>query len=252
LKRPGRSLGTRIPALALVTLTACATSPSDTLAAPPRLLVVTVTKGFRHDSIPTAERLVERLATRSGAFAVDYARTDAELQTKLGPAGRVAYAGVVFAQTSGDLPIPDPQGFLDWIAAGHAFVGTHSASDTFPGFPPYIDMLGGQFKRHGEQARVSLLVKDPSHATVRGVPQPLEVFDEIYEFQRYDPSRVHVLLQVTRHPETGALADLPLAWTRSHGRGRVFYTALGHRDDVLESDWYGAHLLAGIQWALEN
>lgn len=241
---------TRTHAAALLALTACATTPSDTFAAPPRLLVVSVTKGFRHDSIPTAEKLVERLAARSGAFTVEYARTDEELASKLGPKARDAYAGVYFAQTSGDLPIPDPQGFVDWIAAGHAFVGTHSASDTFPGFTPYLDMLGGHFLRHGEQARVNLLVKDASHASTKAVPQPLEVFDEIYQFERYDPARVHLLLYVAKHPETGAPGEFPLAWTRDHGKGRVFYTALGHRDDVLESEWYGAHLLAGIQWAL--
>jgi type 1 glutamine amidotransferase len=246
-----RRRGPRILAGAALALTACATSPSDTFAAPPRLLVVTVTKGFRHDSIPTAEKLVERLATRSGAFTVDFARTDEELAAKLGPSGRGAYAGVYFAHTSGDLPIPDPQGFLDWIATGRGLVGTHSASDTFPGFAPYLDMLGGHFLRHGpNHVKVGLLVKDGSHPVARAVPQPLEVLDEIYEFERYDPARVHLLLYVAKHPETGAPGEYPLAWTREHGQGRVFYTALGHRDDVLESEWYGAHLLAGIKWAL--
>lgn len=235
----------------LVSAFAAAAVASPAAAAPPRLLVVTVTKGFRHDSIPTAEKLAERLATQSGAFTVDYARTDEELAARLGPKGRDAYAGVYFAQTSGDLPIPDPQGFVDWIAAGHAFVGTHSASDTFPGFAPYLDMLGGHFLRHGpKHVTVDLRVKDPSHEVAKAIPQPLQVLDEIYEFERYDPARVRLLLYVARHPETGAPGEYPLAWTREHGKGRVFYTALGHRDDVLTSEWYGAHLLAGIQWAL--
>jgi type 1 glutamine amidotransferase len=242
---------TRIQAALLLVLAGCATAPSDTQAAPPKLLVVTVTKGFRHDSIPTAEKLVERLATTSGAFTVDYARTDDELKAKLSPPARDAYAGVYFAHTSGDLPIPDPQGFLDWIAAGHGFVGTHSASDTFPGFAPYLDMLGAHFLKHGpEHVTVDLLVKDPQHPLAKSVPQPLKVLDEIYQFERYDPSRVRLLLYVAQHPETGAPGEYPLAWTREHGKGRVFYTALGHRDDVLDSEWYGAHLLAGILWAL--
>ena len=242
-----RSLS-RVTALAAMAIFAA--SP-DTHAAPPKLLVVTVTKGFRHDSIPTAEKLAARLAEKSGAFTVDYARTDEELVAKLGPKGRDAYAGVYFAHTSGDLPIPDPQGFVDWIAAGHAFVGTHSASDTFPGFAPFLDMLGAHFLKHGPvHVKVDLLVKDPSHPIAKAIPQPLEVLDEIYQFERYDPSRVHLLLYVAKHPETGAPGEYPLAWTREHGRGRVFYTALGHRDDVLDSEWYGAHLLAGIRWAL--
>jgi type 1 glutamine amidotransferase len=241
---------TRISAAALLALAACATSPTETLAAPPKLLVVTVTKGFRHDSIPTAEKLVERLAQKSGAFTVDFARTDDELKAKLAPGARDAYAGVYFAQTSGDLPIPDPQGFLDWIAAGKGFVGTHSASDTFPGFTPYLDMLGGHFKHHGPQVKVGVLVKDAQHPATKGIPQPFEVFDEIYQFDRYDPARVHLLLYMAKHPESGEPGEYPLAWTREHGKGRVFYTALGHRDDVLDAEWFGAHFLAGIQWAL--
>jgi type 1 glutamine amidotransferase len=242
---------TRISAAALLALTACATSPTETMAAPPKLLVVSVTKGFRHDSIPAAEKLVERLARTSGAFTVDYARTDEELAAKLSPTARDAYAGVYFAQTSGDLPIPDPQGFLDWIGAGHALVGTHSASDTFPGFTPYLDVLGGHFLTHGpKHVTVDVQVK-PGHPLAKTIPQPLQVLDEIYEFERYDPARVSLLLYVTKHPQTGAPGEFPLAWTRPHGQGRVFYTALGHRDDVLESAWFGEHFLAGILWALD-
>jgi type 1 glutamine amidotransferase len=241
----------RFCALPVLVLAACASAPSDILAAPPKLLVVSVTKGFRHDSIPTAEKLVERLAAKSGAFTVDFARTDGELEAKLGPSGRNAYAGVLFAHTSGDLPIPDPQGFLDWIAAGHGFVGTHSATDTFPSFTPYLDMVGAHFLKHGPvHVKVDLEVEDPSHPITKAVPQPLAVLDEIYQFERYDPARVHLLLYTNKHPETGAPGVNPLARTREHGKGRVFYTALGHRDDVLESEWYGAHLLAGILWAV--
>lgn len=242
---------TRIGAAALLALAASATSPTGTLAAPPKLLVVSVTKGFRHDSIPTAEKLAERLAQKSGRFTVDFARTDEELVAKLGPQGRDAYAGVYFAQTSGDLPIPDPQGFLDWIAAGHALVGTHSASDTFPGFTPYLDVLGGHFLKHGpKHVNVDVRVK-PAHPLAKSVPQPLQVLDEIYEFDRYDPARVQLLLYVDKHPQSGEPGEYPLAWTREHGKGRVFYTALGHRDDVLDAAWFEAHFLAGILWALE-
>ena len=51
-------------------------------------------------------------------------------------------------------------------------------------------------------------------------------------------------------PETREAGEFPVAWTREQGKGRVFYTALGHREDVLEADWYKAHLLGGIRWAL--
>jgi type 1 glutamine amidotransferase len=217
---------------------------------PARLLVVTVTKGYRHDSIPDLERVLGELAAESRAFAVDYARTDAELAAKANARALSALDGVVFASTTGDLPLPDAGAFVSWIHDGHAFVGVHSATDTFPGFPAYLDMIGGQFARHGEQARVEVQVRDTQHPATRALGKSLSVFDEIYQFKRFDPARVHVLLALDRHPETGAAGAFPLAWTRAQGRGRVFYTALGHRQDVVEASWFRRHLLGGILWAL--
>jgi hypothetical protein len=52
-------------------------------AAPKKVLVVTVTKGFRHSSIPTAEKILGQLAQQSGAFEVDYVRNDTEMAQKM-------------------------------------------------------------------------------------------------------------------------------------------------------------------------
>jgi len=65
----------------------------------------------------------------------DFARTDADLASKTTANGLKAYAGIVCASTTGDLPLADRRRFLDWIGEGHAFVGIHSATDTFPGLP---------------------------------------------------------------------------------------------------------------------
>jgi len=215
-----------------------------------KLLVVSVTKGFRHDSIPTVERVVEELGKGGGAFTVDYARTETDLAAKMTPAALAAYDGVVFASTTGDLPLPDRQGFLDWIATGKAFVGIHAATDTFPGFPPYIAMIGGQFLKHGPQVKVDLLVQDPEHPATKGMASPTAVFDEIYQMKNFDKAKTHTLLALDKHPNEGTPGFYPLAWSREHGKGRVFYTALGHREDVLEAEWFKKHLLGGILWSL--
>jgi type 1 glutamine amidotransferase len=61
---------------------------------------------------------------------------------------------------------------------------------------------------------------------------------------------VNVLLSLDRHPNTGEAGFYPLAWTRQQGKGRVFYTGPGHREDVVQADWFARHLLGGIRWAL--
>jgi type 1 glutamine amidotransferase len=239
---------TRLLGVVLLAAVVIAMAPAP--PKPARLLVVTVTKGYRHDSIGAAERVVESIGDRSKAFTVDFARTDADLQAKAAPGALGTYDGVVFASTSGELPLPDRDAFLGWIAAGHAFVGIHSATATFHGFPAYLETIGGEFDRHGEQTAVQVLVRERDHPATRGLGEELAVFDEIYEFKRLDPNRIDVLLGLDKHPQTGAPGEFPLAWTREHGKGRIFYTALGHREDVLEAGWFRRHLEGGIAWAL--
>src|SRR3989475_7721535 len=135
-------------------------------AAPKKVLVVTVTKGFRHSSIPTAEKILGELARKSGAFDVDYVRNDEEMAQKMTAAALKNYDGVIFANTTGDLPLPDKHAFLDWIKSGKAFVGMHSATDTFRGhqpLDPYVEMIGGEFKHHDKQAEVDCINQDPKH-----------------------------------------------------------------------------------------
>jgi type 1 glutamine amidotransferase len=250
IRSGSRDRQTRLAWLAAVAgLAAAAGQPAT---APKKLLVVTVTKGYRHASIPVAERLIERLGQESGAYAVDFARTDEDLGTKMTASALAGYDGVVFASTTGDLPLPDREAFLRWLADGHGFVGIHAATDTFHGWLAYLDMIGGEFKTHGPQVKVSVRVDDKGHPATKGLASPFEVFDEIYEFQRFDRSRVHTLLALDRHPQQGTPGFYPLAWTRKHGKGRVFYTALGHREDVLEAPWFGKHLLGGILWAVRT
>jgi type 1 glutamine amidotransferase len=223
---------------------------SDAAGKQKRVLVVTVTKGFRHESIPTAERVLQQIGEKSGAFTVDYARTDEELKAKTTREALAGYDGVVFANTTGDLPLADREAFLEWIKAGHAFVGIHSATDTFHEFAPYVEMINGEFESHGEQATVECNVEDPSHPAVKHLGKSLKTHDEIYLLKNFHRDRVHMLLSLDKHPNTGAAGYYPISWCRDYGKGRVFYTSLGHREDVLEADWYRRHLLGGIQWTL--
>jgi len=264
-------------------------------AAPKKLLVVTTTTGFRHASIPTLKKMLSELAQQSGEFTVDFidqppglpkklkadatpeekkAFDDAEakwndsLKTvllRLSPDNLKNYDGVVFASTTGDLPIPDQQGFLDWIKAGHAFIGIHAASDTFHGWPGYIDMLGGEFKHHGVQTNVVCLNQDPQNPATASLPAAWNISqEEIYQFKNYDGAKVHELLIMDKHPETGEAGHFAVSWCKNYGDGRVFYTSLGHREDIIDPDpdlkdrknsveiskAYRAHVLGGIEWAL--
>ena len=97
---------------------------------------------------------------------------------------------------------------------------------------------------------MEVFVQDSSHPACRDLPRSFQIHDEIYEFKNWDRSRVHVLLSMHKHPQRDEKGDFPVAWTNRYGRGRMFYTSLGHREDVYENDLYLKHLTGGILWAL--
>ena len=264
-------------------------------AEPKKLLVVTTTTGFRHSSIETAEKILAQLGKNSGEFTVDFVHQPpgkpanlkkdatpeeksnyeiAELRwefflkkalQKLSPESLKTYDGVIFASTTGNLPLPDPQGFLDWIKAGHAFIGIHAASDTFHGFPEFIAMLGGEFAHHGKQVGVECLNEDPANPATAHLGKTWTISqEEIYQFKNYDSTKVHDLLILDKHPESNAAGHFPVSWCKPYGGGKVFYTSLGHREDIWDGDpaikdrkndaaiskAYQQHILGGIEWAL--
>ena len=88
------------------------------------------------------------------------------------------------------------------------------------------------------------------------------MFDEIYLLDKFDASKVHGLLTLDKHPNDKTPGHYPISWCKEYGKGRVFYTSLGHREDVWDPNWpdrknpkevaeaYQKHILAGIKWAL--
>jgi len=268
--------------LLIIGLLAVAGFALPATAAPKKLLVVTTTMGFRHDSIPTAEKVLGEMAEKSGAFTVDYARVDisegkyagadgrpdktkfaagikAVLAEKMSTEALKKYDGVIFANTtggkqSGDLPLPDKQAFLDWIKSGKAFIGMHSATDTFDGYTPidpYVEMIGAEFKTHPPGLyEVECINQDPQHPATKNYPAKFKVKDEIYIMNAFDRNKVHGLLTLDKHPKDQTPGDYPIAWCKEYGSGKVFYTSLGHSKEMWNDPQYQAHILGGIKWAL--
>jgi type 1 glutamine amidotransferase len=263
--RPAMPRGRACVVLAALGLYACAWAcgaspggPSSPVATTPpakRLLVVTYTTGFRHSSIPIAETTLRDVGTRNGLYQTEFCRTEADVTTRLTPAGLRDVDAVFFANTTGNLGIPNMTAFLAWIAAGHGFLGAHSASDTYHDSAEYLEMLGGEFATHGQIAEADIRVDDPSDPSVAHLAPRFRITDELYRFTRNRRSDLHVLLSMDRNPndgvgDAGTSSDLLMAWRRSYGDGRVFYTALGHREEVWQDARFQQHLLGALRWAL--
>jgi type 1 glutamine amidotransferase len=201
-----------------------------------------------------AEETLRQMGVESGLFTTEFCRTADDVRTRLTPAGLAGIDAVFFANTSGDLGIPDLQAFVAWVAAGKAFLGSHSASDTYHESPAYLAMLGGEVVTHGGIVDADVRVNEPANAIVSHLAPAFRISDEWYRFQFTGPART-VLLGFDRNPPDGVgnpgeAADLPLTWQKAHGSGRVFYTALGHRSETWEDARFRRLLLEAIRWAI--
>src|SRR5579862_4807109 len=163
------------------------------------------------------------------------------------------------------------QAFLDAIHRGKGFIGTHCASDTFhsPNYnhaetrykddpagqmDPYIAMLGGEFIIHGAQQQSRMIPADPHFPGMQGFPENFNPLEEWYSLKNFAPD-LHVILVQDTQGMKGNMYQrppYPATWARPYGRGRVFYTNMGHREDVWTNPVFKNLLLGGTQWAAGN
>ena len=244
----------------LVVLTA--TSPA---ADPPKrkLLFLTHSAGFQHSSITRpkdkpdelshAEKVLTEIGTNAGI------EVTCTKDCSLINANNLKKYDAVFFYTTGDLPIPNRQDLLDYVKAGHGFIGSHCATDTFHGWKdgdklPYIEMIGAEFTTHHAQEESRVEVADPkSPAAVHIKGTDFRINDEWYVFKNVSPDIHPILVLDTKSMKQenyNKLAPYPIAWSKSYGKGRVFYTGMGHREDVWTNPLFQEHVIAGIKWAM--
>ncbi len=118
-------------------------------------------------------------------------------------------------------------------------------------------LIGGYFDQHPWHQEVTINVEDQRHPATRHLEKKFKITDEIYQFRDFSRSRVHVLLSLD--PDSVDLnkpavhrtdKDFAIAWSRTYGKGRVFYTALGHRPEVWQDKRFQQHLLGAMRWVM--
>ena len=217
------------------------------------VIIVGHAAGFKHSSIPTAIETVTRLGKDTGAWQVTEVVNTAEEVAGCIVADVLATTDLVFfANTTGNVGISEQgkKDFYAWIERGGAWAGVHSAADTFHGDARFLNVAGAEFRTHGRQVKVKVFCDDHQHAATKDLPATFEIYDEIYEFKNWSREQVHMLLSMAKHPQTGEPGDHPIAWCKKVGKGRAFYTSLGHREDIYENETYLKHLAGGLKWAL--
>ena len=222
--------------------------PGTSAAVRPAVLVLTKTAGFRHTSIePAAAALVAGLGAAGIDVVVD---PDAAHVTDQGLA---PFNSVVMLSTTGDWLDDAQQAALEkWAAAGGGVAGIHAATDAEPAWSFLEELFGTRFASHPAVQPATVVIEDPTHpATVR-LPTRWTVTDEWYNFTRNPRDRVHVLAAVDETTYAGGVMgpDHPIEWSREPSAisGRMWYTAMGHPDELWADPTFTAHVVAGVAW----
>jgi len=222
------------------------------LAAPKRVLYVTHSAGFRHDSIVVSRQVLQMLATRSEALEI-VSTEDLSLIS----ADSLRNFDVLFFFTSGELALSDrqKQDFLAFVRNGKGFGGVHSATDTLYAWAEYGDLVGGYFDGHPWAQEVAIDIEDPDHPATRHLGASFRIAEEIYQFRSFSRDRVRVLMTLdTRSVNLRAEGvnrtdgDFALAWCRNFGQGRVFYSALGHLDETWRDPRFQTTIWNALLW----
>jgi type 1 glutamine amidotransferase len=241
---------------------------------PGRVLFFTRSAGFEHSVVKRqngqlahAERCLTEMGRRSG-FEVECTKDGRIFDDGLDRFDLVAfYTSGYPTETSKDggppMTAAGKQKLLEAIKRGKAFVGFHAATDSFhtagprnqnqAEVDPYIAMIGGEFIKHGAQQEASLIISSrfPGAAGM-AMGEGIAFHEEWYSFKNY-ANDLHVILTqetcMMKGPEYQR-PNYPCTWAHMYGHGRVFYTSLGHREDIWTNPFFEAIALGGISWAL--
>ncbi len=230
-----------------------------------RILVIGAALGFQHDSIADAMATVWKLGKESGLWDA-YLRTDYQLITKkkldANAKALPFFDAIVFANSTGEMTLDDEQkkDLLSFVHDdGKGFVGIHAALDANYKWPEYGELIGGWFDAHPWNTfEAPILLEDPAFPAVKHFPKAFVKRDEIYQAKSWSRDKVNVLLRLdeTKLKYEGNKnikrddRDFAVAWSKMYGKGRVFYSTLGHTNESWSDPDIQKMYFEAIKWAL--
>ncbi|KPK42154.1 MAG: hypothetical protein AMK72_14580 [Planctomycetes bacterium SM23_25] len=225
-------------ALAVVVVSAAVVSAEEAPAAKIRIFML---QGGGHDWKNHLPMLGEIL-TKTGDFEVTISDDMDQLK-----ADNIRKYHVVLFYGSG-LNFSDPaqeQGLCEFVRGGGAFAGIHSATDSFKKSDAYWELVGGRFSGHGG-GKFTVRIEDKNHPITKGL-QDFEIQDETYRHNYHPKAQRHDLIRIDRGQEQQSMA-----WVRDYGKGRVFYTSLGHGREAWANPHFQRLAVRGIYWAVKR
>jgi len=227
------------------------------------LLVIGEEKGYRHESVSHAMSTIERLGNQSGLWDTTI-RTDTEPLTKKEleyNAKNLTNFDAVLFFTGGDLDMDDQQkaDLLSFVRDdGKGFIGVHSAAITLTKWPEFVDMVGGTFDEHPWGTfDAPIILEDLKFPGMQQWPHAFVLRDEIYQMKSFSRDRVHVLMSLDAgkldlaNPKIHrADHDFVVTWAKMYGKGRVYYSTLGHPEENWDDPRLQKMYFEAIRWAM--
>jgi len=238
------------PVLLLVALAACRTSSvnppapvaattSSSVAGRPLHVLFLGHKSEHHNSAAYEPLLASTLMRRG--IQISY-EDDPAQALRLDHLRR--YDALLLYANHDSITPDEERALMGYVEGGGGFVAVHSASFCFRNSPAFVAMVGAQFKSHDTATFTTTIVK-PDHPVMRGL-QPITTWDETYVHSQHNPDRVVLMERVQGdHHE-------PYTWVRNQGKGRVFYTALGHDERTWSNTGFQELLEHGIEWVVPD
>ena len=228
-----------------------------------RLLIIGEEKGYRHEAVSHAAATIERLGRESGLWGTAI-RTDTEALTKKKleyNAKNLNDFDAVLFYTGGELEMNGEQkaALLSFVRDdGKGFIGVHSAAITFADWPEYREMIGGFYDEHPWVTfDAPIVVEDANFPGMQQWPKEFVLEDEIYQMKDWSRENGRMLMKLDsgkidlKNPQVHRKdRDFAVAWAKMYGKGRVYYSTLGH----VEQNWDDPRLqqmyVGAIKWAI--
>jgi uncharacterized protein len=157
------------------------------------------------------------------------------------------YDGLLLYANIDELPGAQESALLEYVAQGGGFIPLHCASYCFRNSPAFVELVGAQFSKHGGEI-FSTEITAPDHPLMRGFGG-FASWDETYIHTKHnDRNRIVLEVRKAGGQAEGRTAE-PWTWVRTHGKGRVFYTAWGHDERTWKHAGFLNLLERGLRWA---
>lgn len=216
------------------------------------IFVFSKTGSFRHKSIPKGKEFLTNMA-KNNHWKITFSENSDDFTVK----NLSNFDVIVFLNTTGDLfTQPQKDALQNYFAKRKGFVGIHAASDTEMEWEWFTEMIGATFKDHPKVQPAKLTIyKDANHPAVIHL-KDVEIFtDEWYNFIKPVGKHVSVLATVDENSYNGKKMDTdfhPVSWSHIYDGGYVFYTVLGHTNEIYDDNRFYKHIEGGIFWAAQE